>query len=58
MVLLFPITGENGRAFAADEESAWDQEVLRALEPSLIVNLTAKQSPGCTLIFFFSVSLC
>ena len=58
MALLFPIPGVRGKAFAADEKSAWDQEVLRALEPSLIVNLTAYDCPGCTLIFFFSVSLC
>ena len=57
MPLLFPIPGPTGQAYATNESSARDKEVLRALQPALIVNLTCKQCPGCTLFFFFSVSL-
>ena len=49
MALLFPIPGVRGRIFAADEKSAWDDDVLRTLQPALIINLTRKPCPGCTL---------
>ena len=53
MALLFPIPGVRGRVFAANEQSAWDGEVLRTLQPSLIINLTRKPCPGCALICLF-----
>ena len=53
MALLFPIPGVSGRVFAANEQSAWDEEVLRTLQPSLIINLTRKPCPGCALICLF-----
>ena len=53
MALLFPIPGALGRIFATSQASAWDEEVLRALQPSLIINLTRKSCPRCALSFSF-----